>query len=210
MMKKFVLVIVALTFSVTSFSQKYMDDIAEKACGCLHSVSDTLATDDFNMKLGLCMIEAATPYQKQLKKDYGIDFNKIDEQGAELGRIIGMRMVSVCPEALVKMASRVKGEESEGVEELEVTDVNENTYVGTITQVDNSQFVVFTVKNSEGKLSKFYWFGFISSNTELTADYTNFKGKSVMITFVQKEYFDPRIGEYRMMNIIESMNISGE
>lgn len=185
-----------------------MDEIAQKTCECLENVSDSLNADDFSMKVGLCMIDVASPYKKQLKKDYGIDFNNIETEGEELGRLIGMKMVGFCPEALMRMASKINDED-----ELELDEpANEQvkTYTGVITKVEVSQFVVFTVKNSNGKLSKFYWLNFIDSNRELTADYEAFEGGFTIISYESQEFFDPRIGEYRMFNIIKKLDISEE
>lgn len=52
------------------------------------------------------MMNAASPYKKQLKKDYKIDFKKIATQGEKLGKTIALQMVSVCPNVFIKMANR--------------------------------------------------------------------------------------------------------
>src|SRR5688572_19861396 len=96
-----------LLFNKT-LSQDYMDVIAKKSCECLGEISDTLRTDQYNMELGICMIEAAMPYKKQIKKNHDIDLDKIDTEGEKLGRIIGLKMASVCPNALVKITQRAK------------------------------------------------------------------------------------------------------
>lgn len=206
--KNVIILVVSLTFSFHSYSQKYMDEIAKQACECLENVPDSLNSEEFTMKLGLCMIEVAQPYQKQLKKDYGIDFKNIDKHGEELGSIIGMKMVGFCPEALIKMANIVN--EEKGSEEMVAEEKEELMYTGVITNVAVSPFVVFTVKNSEGKLSKFYWLTFVESNLELTTDYESFKGRLLMVSYEKQEFFDPRIGEYRMFNIINKMDLSEE
>ena len=82
------------------YSQNYMDEIVNKSCECLISVPDSLDSEEFNMKLGLCMLEASMPYKKQLKKEFGIDLDNIDVEGARLGKLIGIRMTTVCPDAL--------------------------------------------------------------------------------------------------------------
>ena len=51
------------------FSQDYMQKIAQETCTCVAGVPDTLKGQLLEVELGICMIKAATPYQKKLKKD---------------------------------------------------------------------------------------------------------------------------------------------
>lgn len=191
-----VLVFALLTIPAFGYSQDYMDDIVEKTCECLNTIPDSLGPDRFNMELGLCMINAAMPYKKQIKKEYNIDLNKIDQQGPELGRIIGLKMASVCPDGLVQIVKRVKGEEST-VEEL--------IFEGKIVSFEDSKFVEFSVKDELGKVTKFYWLGFVESNIDLLNNYKSLIDKSVLITFTTQEFFDARIAEYRTFNIIQKL-----
>lgn len=193
------LLFLLLALAQPVFSQDYMDEIAQKSCECLNTISDTLDTERFNLELGLCMIEAAAPYKKQLKKDYRIDFNKIDEHGADLGRLIGLRMASVCPEAVVLLAKKANDEET--------TLLAENLFEGQIVGIDDGKFVEFSLKDAQGKISKFYWFTFIESGVELSNHYQDLLEKTVQITYVTEELFDARIREYRSFNVIQKLEL---
>ncbi len=195
---KIVITLLIISTSV-AFSENYMDDIALKACDCLNSVPDTLDTDRFNIELGLCMINAATPYQKQLKKDYKIDFNKMDTQGEEFGRIIGLRMVSFCPNSLLKLVNQVSTKQYKTIPE--------NMIEGWVTAINDEKFVEFSIKDEFGKITKYHWLTFIESSSNLLTDYKTLTNKFVQITFTPKEFFDARIGEYRTFNIIEKLEI---
>lgn len=196
-MKKNLLLFVLIFSSTAVFAQDYMDDIASKACDCLNSITPGLDKDRYSMELGLCVIEAASPYQKELKKDYKIDFNKIDKQGAELGRIIGLRMVGFCPDALVKLV----GETEEQKTEVAAKSIIE----GQVTKIVDDKFIEFSIKDDFGKISKYYWFTFIESNMELSSSYNTLLEQFVQITFIPQEFFDARIGEYRTFNVIEKL-----
>lgn len=193
------LIVAMISLAATGFSQDYMDEIATKACECLTTVSDTLEPDRFNMEIGLCMYEAATPYKKQLKKDYNIDLNRIDTQGEELGRIIGLKMASICPDALLKMANRFNSEST--------TELSESEFEGQIVGIDENKFVEFSVKEESGKITKFYWFTYVESNIELAINYKTLTDKFVRITFISQDYFDARIAEYRTINIIQKLEL---
>ncbi len=82
-MKIKTLITLFVFISTIAISQDYLDDIAIKSCECLSNIADTLSSDQYNLELGLCMIEASSPYAKQLKKDYRIDLNKIDKHGGK-------------------------------------------------------------------------------------------------------------------------------
>jgi hypothetical protein len=193
------LLFLLLALAKPVFSQDYMNEIAIKSCECLNTISDTLDTERFNLELGLCMIEAAAPYKKRLKKDYRIDFNKIDEHGADLGRIIGLRMASVCPDAVVKLANRTN--------DTEAALLAENLFEGQIVGIDDSKFVEFSIKDAQGKIWKFYWFTFIESGIELTNNYQSLMEQYVQITYTTQDLFDARIQEYRNFNVIQKLEL---
>jgi hypothetical protein len=206
-MKSFLILTLALFTSLAGFSQDYMDKIAEAGCNCITELPDSVSRQELNVKLGLCMIEAAIPYKKKLKKDYGIDFARIDEEGEKLGRIIGTRMASVCPMALIALSSKMEDEEIAAEEELPMEEVTENMAVGEVTQVDDASFVVFSVKDSYGKTYKYHWMSEIETDLDLAVDYASMMGKSVEITYETKSFFDPKIEDYRTFNVIKSMNL---
>ncbi len=200
--KIIVFTLLSLMAVTNAFSQKYIDEIASKSCECIDNIPEDKSIQEAQMELGLCMLDASSPYKKQLKKDHGIDFSKIDTQGEKLGRIIGMKMAGICPTAVMRLVGN-----SQEKEEVE-TATSTNTFVGEVSSIEDSKFVVFTVKNELGKQTKFYWLTFIESNVELISDYKTLTGKSVNVTYIQQEFFDSRIGEYRVFNIIQNLEVT--
>lgn len=197
---KRILVVAFLFFSVnTIFAQDFMDKIVKKTCECLDNISDTLPEDRFNMELGLCMLDAANPYKRQIKKEYGIDLENIDTEGERLGRIIGLKMAGACPNSLVKITNRVKVDEPPPVDELSV--------VGTVTKIEDDLFVVISLKDELGKITKYYWLGFIETANDLTGSYASLQGKSIRVTYVNQEYFEPKLKEYRQFPVIKKITI---
>jgi hypothetical protein len=197
---KYILILSAALLSVVSgYGQEYMDKIAQKSCECLDKVPDTLKTDEFNLKLGICMIEAATPYKKQLKKDQGINLDNIDTEGEKLGRLIGIKMASTCPNILLKLTQKPSDKEEAAAEE--------KTAEGLITKLENDFFVVLSLKDEAGKINRFYWLTFVESGMELTSKYKSVVGESVIITYKVQDFFDPKIEEYRAFNIISKLEV---
>lgn len=200
-MKKPIVTTLLFLLAGALFSQDYMDEIARKSCDCLTNLAEGLEPDQFNMELGLCMIEAALPYKKQIKKDYDIDLDKIEVEGERLGRIIGLKMASICPSALVKITRQQMQEETE-------PDNVELSTQGLVTKIESDFFVVFSVKEASGKTTKFYWLTFVESDDDLPSSYASFKGKSVNIGYSPMEFFDPVIKEYRQFMVINSIALA--
>lgn len=177
-------------------AQDYMEIITEKSCACLDKIPNEEQTDQLHLKLGICMLEAADPYKKQLKNEYGIELDKNDDSGEKLGRIIGLKMAVKCPSALMKMAGRSDDMQKE-----------EKSVRGNITKIEAEQFVCFSVRDEQGKTAKYYWLTFVESSADLIAKYKTYSGKNIRITYRNEDFFDPKIDEYRSFSIILKMEI---
>lgn len=182
-------------------AQSYMDDILKNTCDCVGKVPDSLDTEKFNMALGVCMIQACTPYKKQLKKEYGINIDKLDEDGEKLGRIIGVKMAAYCPDMLLKLTEKSKKTENKNVNESE-------SIKGSIEKIETDLFVVFSVKDETGKTTKFVWLDFVSSALDLPIDYSHLTGRNVEIEYKKEDFFDPKIEQYRQFYVITKFSLA--
>jgi len=200
---KNVFILLALLFIGINQSsgQDYMDKILEKSCECAEKVPDTLNINQFNTALGFCIIDAAMPYKKQLKKDFGIDLDNIDVEGEKLGKTIGLKMVSYCPATLQKITSKASASKTESPEDTELK------ITGQIAKIEFDHFVIFSVRDENGKITKYYWLTFIDSNIELTSNYMDMVGRPLEITYRTEDFFDPKIEQYRQFFIITKLNI---
>lgn len=201
-MKKIIISSLFLLISSFIFAQDYMDKITENTCECTIKIPEDVSNQEYTARLGVCMLEAAVPYEEKLLKDYGIDMKKIDTQGEELGRIIGMKMAGKCPSVIAKMSSMLN---ENGEVELESDFIN---LEGEVTAINKSKFVEFTIKDEQGKASKYNWLGVIKSDLDIENEYETLIDKKVKITFKKQKYFDPRINEYKLFKIINSINLN--
>lgn len=192
-------IIFLLFASITTFGQDYMNEIAHESCACMQDIKVAQDNKDkYTMEVGLCMIQAAMPYKKQIKKDHGIDLAKLDgNAGEELGLLVGLKMVEVCPDAFMTAMS-----ETGALDDI----MDETSLSGTILKVENEQFVVFTIQDEYGKVGKYYWLTEVSSNFNLTFEYKNLTNKNIEFTYIEQELFDSRIGEYRLHKVLVSMS----
>lgn len=188
---------------LNSYSQAYMDKIVQNSCDCVSEISDTLNQDQFNFDFGICLINAAMPFKKELLKNHEINMDNIDFEGEKLGRLIALQMASTCPRILARLTGSVDSDEETSEEEALY-------YEGVITKIEKETFVVFTMKEETGKSTKFYWLTFIDSNIDVAENYESLLGKKVELTYDFYEFYDARINEYRNFNLIEYLNIPEE
>jgi len=202
-MKKSILLVLLFSISLFGFSQKYLVKIAEESCVCLENISDTINPEQINMEMGMCIIEAAIPYKKQLLKDHDIDMDQIDVYGEKLGMLIGVKLASVCPNTLLrvtKLGNTVSEEEPEEIDDIQIVN-------GTVTRIEDDQFVIFSIKDETNRLSKYYWLSGIESDIDITSNYLELLNKDIRIAYETIELFDPRIQVYRQFKVITEIKI---
>lgn len=174
-----------------------MDKVVQQACSC---VSELEEPEDINeLNLGLCIIQEAIKYQEEIKRDYGIDMANIDQEGEELGRIVGMKMLNTCPEEITRIVAASYDEED--------TSASEDSVTGEIKAVGQGDFIFFSVTDSEGRTSKFYWLTFVQSDYDLQNNHEQLVGKRVTIGYTVYEFYDRNLGEYRNYNLIDSISV---
>ncbi len=187
----------------TSYSQSgdFMDTIASRTCECIELKKKTETNEELSpkMQVGICLFESAKDYKKELADQYGFNLNNIAEDAEKLGEIVGNRMAFICPNTLMKFSVEIQEDE----------EVSVNFFVkGEIVDIKEDLFVVFNVKNQEGKIEKFYWLQFLNSDFDVQNSFEELKGKNIKIEYFEEELFDPKIKEYRIFNSIYSLELT--
>ncbi len=126
-------------------------------------------------------------------------------EGEALGRLLGLKMITACPEVIMRLAELANDseEEFEAVDEYEFLSSS-----GLITEIIEEPFVVFTMKEESGKVVKMYWLTFVDSEFAMMSQYSALLGRKVTIEYSEVEIFDPRLKEYRNINIIEALAVN--
>lgn len=199
---KYIILLSLISSSLFVNAQDFMDKITQKSCECIDNIDENLEKSQYNMELGVCMIEASMPYKKQLKKEYKIDLERIETSGEDLGRLIGVKMATACPNSLLRMVNKSGANDEDSEDEAE-----ESVISGKVTSINADKFVEFTIEDSDGKQTVCYWFSFIESDLNLINQYKSLKDKQVQVNVVSQEMFDARINEYRMVNVIKELQI---
>jgi hypothetical protein len=112
--KKIVFTLVGILILTFSRAQDVLDSISVHSCECISLLDlKNMPKEKLTIELGLCMMKAAQPYEKQLKQSYGIDMKKVDRgDGEKLGRLVGLKMASSCA-TFTDLITKITSDEAE-------------------------------------------------------------------------------------------------
>lgn len=190
---------IALAFILPSFTlsaQDVLDHIARGTCDCLLEVDRKEHKGEaLQMQLGLCMMKSAAPYEKELRKQYKVDFSRLDAgAGEKLGEMVGMRLVGVCPEFLQIVA------EMESAPAATIAEVASTTVTGVVTGLRDRQFSTILVKDVSGRTVELLRLEhFQNADLLAGASATGVKGT---FSYTVRELYDPVAGTYRSHNVL--------
>ncbi len=83
--------------------------------------------------------------------------------------------------------------------------VDNQKSIGIISKIENDFFVVFSLKDENGRVTKFLWLNYINSDFDLTNSYATLVGQVVTFVYEPMDLFDPRVNEYRQFLVIKKM-----
>lgn len=202
-MMKNVFLLVGLVVSTGVFSQDYKKKIAKSSCDCVKSIkTEGKNSSAIAAELGVCMLKATMPFSKEIKRDYNIDptADIMDSAKMEqLGIKMGILMAEECQEEFLKIA-QYSDEEAGGKESSSELLIN-----GTVSKIEKENFIVFHVVGENKILNKLYWISSVDSNLDLPKEYQTLMNKKVNISYFTMEIFDPKINDYKTLNIISTL-----
>lgn len=193
-MKQLTLTFILTLFSISTYSQDYMETLTQKTCDCLKSKEESEDEKLSKQQIGICIIQEAYNYQEELLSEHNLDMNNLDRDGEALGKLIGSKMIAKCPDILLELSSEE--------EEIDIYEVQ-----GKVLKINEEGFVSLSVKCEDGKKMTFYWLTFVSSEMDIQNDFPELKNKTIKLEYELFELFDPKIKEYRNFNIISSIQL---
>lgn len=196
--------VAAVLLSLNFMGQDILDSIAQKTCTCIDE-TDFSKGQDVTSQLGLCMIEIAIPYQKELKKQYKIDIAKMNSRnGKKLGELVGMRMAVTCPEKVLSIAT---GEDYTSPEPVVEPQQAFTKVSGVFNEMVKDQFVSIQVTDKDGRKYTFLWLDAFDNSYDLLKDTEQMKGKTVEVEYEELELFDHKISDYRRFKVLRAFKI---
>ena len=193
-MKKIILVVFMTTTSI--FGQKLSkeqltDKLSDKACECANKQEVT--KENFELTLGLCLLEGINTFEKDVEKHYGKDVITNEKKMEELGYDVGVKMGAKCPKLFQFMLDEET--DSSAVEEADLM------ISGKVTEIKSDQFLSFSIKEESGKTNQFILLNNFD-NSFLLTDKILKANDSVDVSYYESEIYDSKLGKFLTFKIL--------
>ncbi|WP_445719294.1 hypothetical protein [Flavobacterium sp.] len=195
-MKKILLLLVLvgnITFAQKLTKEQLSEKLAEKACGCAEK--QEITKENFELTIGICLLEGISAYEKDVEKHYGKDIISNDSKMEELGYEVGKKMGLRCPVVFKFMLDDLE-EDNDADEQFEVS--------GKVSEIKSEQFITFIIKEDSGKTNQFI----LLSNFEnafLLTDKVLKVADNVDVTYYEMELFDAKLGQFISYKIVSDI-----
>ena len=194
-MKKVLLLLILVgnvAFAQKLTKDQLSDKLAEKACECTEK--QELTKENFELTIGICLIEGINAYEKDVEKHYGKDVISDDKKMEELGYEIGKKMGMKCPTVFKFMLE----DEANDVVEVDSEDL---MLSGKIAEIKSEQCLTFIVKEESGKNNQFILLSSFD-NAFLLTDKVLKATDAVDVTYYEMELFDAKLGKFVSYKIV--------
>lgn len=182
--------------------QDVLDKISHEICPCVGDLNAQTPRDTLTIKLGVCMITGALPYQKELKKKYGVDLERFDgPTGERLGQLVATKLVVNCP-GFAELAMRLAQEEDVPPAP---TSPSVRTVQGTVQEVTPSQFLTVTVRTDHGPTYEFLLLDHVPNIEQVSQEPGKAKGFRAKWDYEEREFYDPYTRTYKTYRVLRSI-----
>ncbi len=194
-MKKIVLLL--LLIGNISIAQKLTkeqlaDKLADKACDC--AGKQEITKENFELTIGICLLECISSYEKDVEKHYGKDVISNEQKMEELGYDVGKKMGLKCPTVFKFMLDDESSSEAvESDPDLSVS--------GKVSEIRFDQFITFIVKEDSGKNNQFILLSSFD-NAFLLTDKVLKVADAVDVFYYEMELFDAKLGKFVSYKIV--------
>ena len=199
MKKIFLIAITILSFN-NARSQEILTTVTKEVCSCTEGKKELIKTatpENLKLQLGLCILTSYTNHKTEIIAQYGEIMSK-DGAMEKLGEDIGMKMVEVCPDVLMSIASA--GGFNNTADEVKQT----KTIEGEITDIKTEQFVNVQVKDKNSRVYNFTFLNYFDTASLFTANEIKKKDK-ISVTYNETELYDTKEKEFRYFKVITKL-----
>ncbi|HRO98828.1 MAG TPA: hypothetical protein PLN54_05285 [Flavobacteriales bacterium] len=197
-----VCVMVVGLLPVDLHAQDVLDAIARDVCPCLGDLSAPMGKDSLTMKLGVCMLQASMPHQKELKKKYGVDLARFDgESGEKLGGLIAVKLITSCPD-FMPLAMRLAEDDAPPPV---APGPAVRTVHGSVQEVTPSQFLTITVRTEDGRTYDLLLLDHVPNVEQVSQDPAKARGFHGKWGYEEREFFDPYTRSYRTYRVLRTL-----
>ncbi len=197
MKKIFTLLTIVFVFNY-SYSQDFIEKLAQETCTCLEGKStEGLTQSEKEMQIGVCMFQGIGKYKQEFDV-YKQDKQLLDMDLEAFGEEVGIQMALICPNFIMQYYDSAALYDSEVAYSLEVE-------LGKIKSIDKKQFNIVNLEIGDGSILKFLWLWDFDGSDILTKN--QFKNKWINIFYSNLMLYDPEKKTYINYKVIEGVEL---
>ena len=199
MKKIFLIALFILSFN-SAKSQEILTTVTKEVCSCTEGKKELIKTatpEGLKLQLGLCILTSYTNHKTEIIAQYGEIMSK-DGAMEKLGEDIGMKMVEVCPDVLMSIAS------AGGFEDSSSEAIETKTIEGEITDIKTEQFVTIQVKDKNARIYNFTLLNYFDTASLFTANEIKKKDR-IAVTYNEIELYDTKEKEFRYFKVLTKL-----
>lgn len=201
-MKKIILSFVLTFIYINANAQDILEKVTKEVCSCTSGKIESLkksSPDGIKMQLGLCILSSYTEHKTEIVAKYGEIMEK-DGAMEKLGEDIGMKMVTICPDVLMSIASTGGFSDDDSAKVAEP-----KTIEGEISDIKTDQFVTIQIKDKNGRAYSFLFLNYFETASLFTNNEIKKKDK-ISVTYTETELYDTKEKEFRYFKVITQLD----
>lgn len=181
--------------TATSFSQDVKEKIAKETCECTSKL-DTASMDgtDLELNFGLCMLESYNKHIAEFSDSEKLDFEN-NTQMEKFGEEIAVKMLSVCPDLILKLGEGYKNEDAVS---------NDLSIEGFFNGTKVESFLNLIIKEASGKTTKLILLDYFD-NAYLMKDKLLKNNQAIKVTYYEAKLFDFKSNSFVATKILTNI-----
>ncbi|WP_136668085.1 hypothetical protein [Flavobacterium sp. H122] len=200
-----------------SYAQDYFDLMAKETCECVQAKKmdfSKIPYQELQASLGACMIPSFIKYKDKLDKSDQVEFS--DQEGMrKLGEKIGAKMLTHCPDLMIKIGTEyLKNENADSKEEPDVyRDQDDKPVIsddlsleGTFLETKTGDFLSVVLKEKSGRIHQLLLLNFFD-NAELITNGKLKPNQKITVTYNEHEFYDPKLKDYKYYKVLYSLKV---
>jgi hypothetical protein len=198
-MKKVHFIFLLISSTFTAQTVDVYDIIAKETCSCIESkkieINALTNENQLNMALGLCMLESYNKHLNELPENERNNLGD-DAKMEDMGKKIGIKMVTHCPDILMAIGQMEDDEES--------SKSKQQIIEGKVIGIETKQFVTIKLKDKNNRVHNFLLLQYFDTASVYTDEKIK-PGTELIVGYTEVEMYDPEAKDFKYFKIITSL-----
>jgi hypothetical protein len=210
-MKNLLLIVLFFGAFASVKAQKASDLATDAICDCMKNKKNVDKSKEGIQKLIMnCFISSSMDKLEGLQQEMGIE--STDPKGyEEVGRRIGMKLVTRCPYFMELMSSAMENDPSMlkskkgDDEDAAPAKTSQGTTAGVFKKVDGSDLYKLIIAEDQGRERDYYWLEPFQGDQVFIDNSSKMKNQKINVTWIEREIYLPKAKGYFKVRVIQKV-----